>query len=345
VARAWWFGLAPLLATLATLRWLVPPRSEVGPGLWGRFADAAARFPLVVAVALLLLFAGLARAWRDRLPLGRLLASVGGEVRAARTLPQRVTSVALVALVIMSALVLRSRLVMFCEVVGTSMLPTLLPEDTLIVNRRSGHAPRRGDLIAFRVGDAQRATAAGAEPETADRLVKRVIGLPGDHIEMKSGVPIINGWQVPFCDAGTYVRHSSTGSIAGRLVVEFLEDRTYLTLQLGGTTSFADYEVPPGEVFVLGDDRPNSEDSRSWRDGQGAGVPVKAIEGRAWRVIGADSNGQVDLRRFLEKPGLNPVLSGMDASGLRNGIERCLKARPARTWPPPPGPPGAVPLR
>jgi signal peptidase I len=321
------------------MRWLVPSRADVGPGLWGGLAEVAALYPLPMAVAFLVLYAGLARLWRDRLPWRRWLQPAVGGAHPRRTLPQKITAGALVALVLLGALALRRQVVMFCEVVGASMLPTFLPEDTLVVAKLGGHAPRRGDIITFRTGRAQQETSAQlVEGEVADRLVKRVIGVPGDHVRTVSGVPVINGWEVPHCDAGTYVRYAATGTIAGRLLVEFLEDRAYLALHVAGTKSFPGYRVKPGEVFVLGDDRLNSDDSRSWRDGEGAGVPFAAIEGSAWRVIGVDKDGRMDLGRFLQRPGLHVNVAGVDVRGLESGIQRCLKERPKQTWPPPPRP-------
>jgi signal peptidase I len=346
LAAAWWFGLAPLLATLATMRWLIPARSEVGPGWWGALAELGALYPLPLATGFFLSFAELARAWRDRLPFGALLAAPVSPP-APLALPQRITRLALVGAVLLGALALRTRVAQLYEVVGASMLPTFLPGDTLVVNKLARQPLRRGDIITFRTGAAQKQSAAAAvagEPE--DRLVKRVIGLPGDHVTMRAGIPSINGWEIPHCDAGTYVRYASNGTLVGRLLVEWIEDRPFLAVHVPGTRSFAGYHVQPGEVFVLGDDRSNSDDSRSWRDGRGAGVPVAAVEGRPWRVIGSDADGRVDLGRLLERPGMQLHLPGMDLRGLQAGVERCLKeSRPTQTWPPPPaneaGPPAA----
>jgi len=332
-ASAWWFGFAPLLAAAAVMRWLVPSRSEIGPGLRGAFAEVASVHPLPLALGFFLLFAGLARFWRDRLPLGRQLLSAESQARAGRSLPQQITAVAVVALIALLAVALRSRVAQLYEVIGASMLPNLLPGDTLVVNKLDRKGLRRGDIVTFRPG-AQ--VQAGAPVAREDRLVKRVIGLPGDHIKTRSGIPSINGWEIPHCDAGTYVRYAATGTLVGRLLVEFIEDRAFLAVHTPGTKSFPGYQVKPGEVFVLGDDRSNSEDSRVWNEGRGAGVPLALVEGRPWRVIGTDSDGRLDLGRFLQRPGLQVHMPGMDIRGLEHGIARCLKERPTQTWPPPP---------
>jgi signal peptidase I len=326
LVRAWWFILAPLFAAMATLRWLVPPPAESGPGPWGRLAEAGARHGLLLGVILFVLFAAAARLWRDRLPGARQLASAEAEQpRAPRSLPQRITAGASVVLAALAALTLRARVGELYAVSGPSMLPTLLPGDTLVVSKLDRRSLRRGDLVSFRQ--------AGAE----EPMVKRIIGLPGDRITMRAGIPIINGWEVPHCDAGTYVRYAANGTLVGRLLVEFLEDRVFLAVHVPGTKSFAGYQVAPGEVFVLGDDRSNSEDSRAWNEGRGAGVRLSAVEGRPWRVIGTDIDGRVDLRRVLERPGVQLRMPGMDLRGLQSGLDRCLSQRPTQTWPPPAG--------
>jgi signal peptidase I len=332
LVRAWWFVLCPLLASFAVMRWLIPPPALIGPGFWGTVALLDTWPSLVLAVGLFLVFTVLARVWRDRLPLGHHL---GSEPAAAPAngAGRWLAPVALVALPAAAALLLRSGVGQLYQVEGASMLPTLIPGDTILMSKLAmggGQSPRRGDLVVFRSGPEQR----GGDGEVPERLVKRVIGVPGDHITMRGGIPSINGWEVPHCDAGTYIRYAADGTLVARLLVEFIDERAYLAVHVPGTVSFAGYDVKPGEVFVLGDDRSNSDDSRSWNGGHGAGVSLTAIEGRPWRVVGADRDGHVDWGRFLQRPGLQLRVEGVDVRALEEGIERCLHERPQRASPP-----------
>jgi signal peptidase I len=241
----------------------------------------------------------------------------------------------------------RGRLVESYTVLSGSMLPTLELDDRLAGNRlayrtwgRAGsRSPRRGDIVVFKSS----AVDDGNLTEVPEFLVKRVIGLPGDRIAMRGGVPVINGWTVPNCDAGEYlyVLPGGENGLDGRLVVEFLEGRSYLTVYTMGSATFGDtYEVQPGEVFVLGDNRNNSIDSRAYNDHHGGGVPFEAIEARVqWFVAARGADKRWDFGRILrsvDSLATTIHLTGMDAGPLRSGIEKCLAKRPENTSPPAP---------
>jgi signal peptidase I len=180
--------------------------------------------------------------------------------------------------------------------------------------------------------------------DVPDLLIKRVIGFPGDRIRMVGGAPSINGWRVPSCDAGEYlyVLPEPSGKAAfGRLHVEFLDDRAYLALYpLTEGAAPTEYAVKKDEVFVLGDNRKNSIDSRVFASGKGGGVALTAIEGRASRfLIGSRRGGDFDFARWLapiDRPLAAPGLAGFASDGVEQAVRRCLANRPKGTTPPSP---------
>lgn len=133
---------------------------------------------------------------------------------------------------------------------GQSMMPTLHDEDMLIVSKMSYTIgdPERFDIIVFHA------------PEGKD-YIKRIIGLPGDKIEYKDDQLYVNGKKVdePFLDE--YKQALTKG------------DLTYdfdLMSEIGQAT------VPEGELFVMGDNRRHSKDSRMI-----GAVPMEKVIGEA----------------------------------------------------------------
>jgi len=344
ISRGLWLYVIPALLAALVLRFLVP---AAGVGFAGWIANAGHSQPVLLLTALFLVFSAMAHYWRFRLPGGLETAAILSARRSGRG---ALGTLATLAAGVSVVLGVRAKLAEPYQVLTSSMLPTLAPTDRIAANklayRTSTHLiPPRGDVVVFR--SAAVALAPGTAPPV---LVKRVIGHEGDRIEMLGGTPVINGWQVPSCAAGPFLEvlpDGEGGLLRGQLRVEFLGDHPYLTVHSFPMPSLkGPYVVRPGEVFVLGDNRANSSDSRVWNSGRGGGAPLSAIEGRAqWFLVGTHRSGEADLSRFLRPLDVleqRVHLEGFNAIGLEEGIAKCLRERPTRTFPPPAGEPGTA---
>lgn len=263
--------------------------------------------------------------------LARLTA--GAEEKSGLT--SNLTFAASLAAAAVLALALRATVFQNYEVNGTSMLPGLAAGDLLmgsLVNASSSpQSLARGDVIVLRTN------VDGTEQE----LIKRVIGLPGDRIAVQGVHPTINGWEVPFCDAGGYYSPSDQtaqerADPGGRIALEFLDDATYLTFQAAPGEVVPEYTVKPGEVFVLGDNRNNSRDSRAF-DGVPRGFAFSEVKAKVGRVLlSRTRSGEIDPSSVARRLGLSLHLDSMDTSEIEEGIQHCLATRPAQTSPPKP---------
>jgi signal peptidase I len=210
-----------------------------------------------------------------------------------------------------------------------SMIPTLLVGDHIMVDKPvfRTRAPRRGEVIVF------------ASPEHPEQdFVKRVLAVPGDRLEVKHGHPWINGWEVPHCLVGMASVTDTEGAVAsGELHVEFLDGAAYLAFfdeKAMDPAVQGPYAVSDREIWVLGDNRYNSNDSRVWFGGRGGGLPLALVKGRAlFRWLSLTKAG-VDGSRFgtsLAEPLLPASMKSLEAP-----FQKCLADRPPRdrTLPP-----------
>ena len=128
----------------------------------------------------------------------------------------------------------------------------------------------------------------------------------------------------------------------GKLYVEYLEDEAFLTLyddQGGGFLgdSQGPFFAQQGEVWVMGDNRNNSHDSRLWFGGRGGGVPFANIRGKALFVWLSMTDSGIDWTRFGAPVMGTPRLPAAMKS-LEPALDKCLRDRPPleKTTPPPP---------
>lgn len=149
-----------------------------------------------------------------------------------------------VASAFLVALFVNNCLLVNASIVSGSMESTIMTGDRVLGSRLAyiGEAPKRYDIIFF-------AFPYGDEPVN---YVKRVIGLPGEKVEIIDGKVYINGSSTPLPDG-------------------FTEETPH--------GDFGPYNVPEGHYFVLGDNRNASYDSKSWPNPY---LPAQAIKGRVF---------------------------------------------------------------
>lgn len=156
------------------------------------------------------------------------------------------------------------------------MIPSIEVGDHLLVSNLAyvSELPRRGDLIAFEMP--------GVEPKQV--FLKRVLGLPGDTLSFDDGHAILNGQPLQHCRIGKvdHGPHSQSIFPTMDVHVEFIDDVAYwITYAPDVVAEEGPYQVPDGQLWVVGDNRTSSHDSRVWNDGEGAGVPIELVRGRA----------------------------------------------------------------
>jgi signal peptidase I len=163
---------------------------------------------------------------------------------------------------------------------GTASLPIQinLPE----TGRVFGETPKRGDVVVFRwPGDHSQA------------WVKRVVGLPGDRVQMRQGQLFINDHAASLTPDGTGEAEDDNGNVepANRYIETLPGGVAHAIFKLrdnGRLDNTPEVTVPQGRLFVMGDNRDNSADSRvPVRDGGVGLLPIDNLIGRADAVVGS----------------------------------------------------------
>ncbi|MDF1728019.1 MAG: signal peptidase I [Sulfitobacter sp.] len=161
--------------------------------------------------------------------------------------------------------------------------------------RLFGSEPDRGDVVVFR------------HPVSGRDYIKRLVGLPGDELQVRGGVLTINGTPVGLQDAGTFdeimapqgpqglrprCQNGPVGAgglcVKGRQIETLPNGVSYPILNIGDQPSDRTgvYQVPDGHYFFMGDNRDNSADSRLAQRAGGVGyVPFENLIGRADRIM------------------------------------------------------------
>ena len=223
-------------------------------------------------------------------------------------------TVKLVAQVLLFALIIRSLLFQTFYIPSGSMKDTLLIGDHLLVSKYSygyskysfpfdlipfsgrilSTSPERGDVAVFKT-----------PRDNSTDFIKRVIGLPGDEIQVTGGILHINGSPVPRERIENFISRDTSGR--SRVVPRYVETLpngiSYHVLDeapAGRLDNTDVYKVPPGHYFMMGDNRDRSSDSRIL-DNVGY-VPLENFVGRAQVIYFSLDRWIIDTKGYLELP-------------------------------------------
>ena len=184
--------------------------------------------------------------------------------------------------IILVVLLIRSFLFEPFRIPSDSMMPTLLDGDFIFVNKFTYGLrlpvintevvalgePRRGDVVVFRLPS-----------DPATNYIKRLVGLPGDHVVVREKRVYVNGELQPVKLDGVYTGFGHTGA---QVALETLGAVPHRVLYIPDRPSYDfDDVVPAGHYFFMGDNRDNSRDSRFPEVGF---VPAANVVGKAVRI-------------------------------------------------------------
>ena len=204
--------------------------------------------------------------------------STPGRTRTRRAVPVWAETVLLRVLALLVAAVVKTFFVQMFFVPSGSMHPLFVEDDRILVQKVSywNGDVQRGDVVVFDDPGGQWLGAEGAVPlspvqkalsevglyPSGGHLVKRVIGVGGDHVVC--------------CDAQDRITVNGVP----------LEEKSYIAPGTSPSDRPFNVDVPPGRLWVMGDNRSNSEDSRFHQELPGEGtVPVHDVVGKVWAIV------------------------------------------------------------
>ncbi len=236
---------------------------------------------------------------------GRPVRTVSAPQKKAAQGESWIETVKTVVYALLIALVIRTVLFQPFNIPSSSMENTLLIGDYLFVEKFAYgysryslpyghifpsvgriffHAPTRGDVIVFKMPNRD-------SPDYGEDFIKRLIGLPGDRIQMLGGQLYLNGKAVPKVRAPDYVESDEFGMVnhVPRYRETLPNGKSYFVLDRipnGAADNTRVFVVPPGHYFMMGDNRDNSNDSRA----DVGYVPAENLVGKA-ELIFFSTNG------------------------------------------------------
>jgi len=231
---------------------------------------------------------------------------------AAKVTGPIVETIKTIVWAVVIALILRTFLFEPFNIPSGSMIPTLQVGDFLFVAKYSygyshfsfpfsppifsgrifGRTPKRGDVAVFRY-----------TRDTSVDYIKRIVGLPGDHIQVREGVLYVNGIAATQTYVGLYVADDRGIKTEDQELSEALPGGpTFDILKQtneGWVNNTQEYVVPNGDFFAMGDNRDDSQDSR-WVDDLGY-VPMENLIGKAEFIFFSwdDDDKSVRWNRFF----------------------------------------------
>lgn len=244
----------------------------------------------------------------------KILLSKGIDKRAAKIACSIKNNVMIVAYALILTFTFKTFFYDNFKIPSGSMNPLLLNGDRVLVNKfyygytrfsfpfglmkfkgrvLSNRTPQRGEIVVFKLP---------REEDTDIFYIKRVVGLPGDKIQVKKGMLYVNDKPATYYEQGVLEAESATNHNAfpsmkyaevnhnGYSYSVLVSDPRSLVGNTGA------YIVPEGHYFMMGDNRDNSKDSRFADFGP---IPFTHIIGRAERIFFSTANGQFNYNRIF----------------------------------------------